>query len=102
MGQEGAKLLLIDCFVVSFFGRNAFHSQVLHNRVIQRLIAELLADLNHAGNLMRLAFANEVGNSSREDQNFKGSDAAFLVDTLEQVLSNDSLQSFGERRANFV
>jgi len=69
--QEGAELLLVDCLVVSFLGRNSFHSQVFHDRVIQRLVPHFLADLNHARDLMRLAFAHQVRDCRREHENFQ-------------------------------
>ena len=51
---------------------------------------------------MRLAFADEVGDGGREDQNFQRRHAAFLVDALEQVLGDDALERFGKRIADLV
>ncbi len=75
---------------------------MLHNRIVQRLITDLLADLDHAGNLVRLAFAHEVGDGRSEDEDFQRRDTPFLVDPLEQVLGNNPFEGFGKGRANLV
>ena len=89
-------------FVVSFLGRNSFHPQMLHDRVIQRLVAVLLADLNHAGNLVGLAFAHEVRDGRGEHENFQRGHAAFFIDALEKILRDDAFERFRKRRADFV
>src|SRR5262249_51171952 len=67
-GEEGPEFFLVEAFIVGLFWRNPFHAQVLHDRIIERLIAELLADLDHARNLVRFPFAHEVGNGRGEDE----------------------------------
>src|SRR6266550_2161042 len=69
MWQESPEFLFVDRLVISLFRRDAFHSHVLENRVVQRLIAELLADLDHAGDLMGLAFAHKIGDGGGKHQN---------------------------------
>ena len=96
------ELLFVEALVVRLFGADPFHSQVLHDRVVQRLIAEFLADLNHAGNLMRLAFAHKVGYGRGEHQNLHRGHAAFLVNAPEQALGHDAFEGFRERGANLV
>src|SRR4051812_39157934 len=59
--EEGAELLFIHRLLVSLFGRNFAGAQQLGDGVVQRLIALLFADLHHAGNLVGLRFADEVG-----------------------------------------
>ena len=61
-----------------------------------------LADLNHAGDLVRLAFANEVRDRRVDHQNFQRGNAARFVDPLEKVLRDDAFERFGERGANLV
>src|SRR5258708_26671310 len=58
--QEWPEFLFIEAFVVSLLRGNPFHFDVVHDGVVQRLIAQLFAHLNHAGDLMGFAFANEV------------------------------------------
>ena len=77
-------------------------SQMIHDRVVERLVALLLADLDHAGDLVRLAFANEVRDRHVDHQNFKRGDAAGLVDPLEKVLRDDAFERFGQRGADLV
>ena len=62
----------------------------------------LLADLDHAGDLVGLAFAHEVGDGRGEDQDFQRGHAALLVNPLEEVLGDDALERFGKGRANLV
>ena len=102
MGQQGAEFLLVQRLVVGVFRRNAFHAHVLHDVVVQRLVAVFFADLDHAGNLVGLAFAHQVGDGGVEDQDFKRRDAAFLVRALEQGLRHDAFQGFGKRLADLV
>ena len=65
-------------------------------------LPSLLADLDHAGNLVRLAFAHQVGDGGGEHQDFQRGHAAFLVDPLEEVLRDDAFERFGKRRADLV
>src|ERR1039458_6167310 len=102
MRQESPEFPFVDALFIGFFWRNSFHADVFHDGVVEGLIPDFLADLDHARNLMRLALAHQVGNGRGEDQDFKGRHAALLVDPLEKVLSNDAFESFGERRANLV
>ena len=92
VGEKWAEFAFIERLIICFFGGNAFHTQMLHDCVIQRLVAELLADLNHAGNLVGFGFAHEVGNSRGKDQNLKRCDAAFLINSLEKVLCDDAAE----------
>ena len=75
---------------------------MLHDRVVQRLVALLLADLDHAGDLVGLAFADEVRDRHVDDENFQRGDAARLVDAFEKVLRDDAFERFGKRGANLV
>ena len=77
-------------------------SQMVHDRVVERLVALLFADLDHARNLVRLAFADEVRDRRIDDQNLERGDAARLVDALEKVLRDDAFERFRESRANLV
>src|SRR5690348_13201601 len=53
--QERTEFLFVEGLVVGFIGRYAFHSQVIHDGVVEWLIAEFLADLDHTGDLVCLA-----------------------------------------------
>ena len=75
---------------------------MFHDVIIHLHVAKFFADLNHALNLVRLAFAHEVGDGGVEDQNFKCGHAAFFVTALEQRLRHDALQRLGQRLADFV
>ena len=75
---------------------------MFHNRIVQRLIAEFLAHLNHARNLVRLAFADQVCDCGGENEDFKRGHSAFLVNPLEEALRHNSLERFGKCCADFV
>ncbi len=61
-----------------------------------------LPDLDHARDLVRLAFADEVGDRHVDDQNFQRGDAACFVDALEEVLRDHALERFGKGGADLV
>ena len=61
-----------------------------------------LADLDHAGDLVRFSFAHEVRDRRVDHQNFERGNAARLVDSLEKVLRDHALERFRQRRANLV
>ena len=73
-------------------------AQVLHDRVIERLIAFLLAHLNHTGDLVRFGFPNEVGNCHIDDQNFERCNTAGAVDSFKKILCDYALERFRQRR----
>src|SRR5947207_14451519 len=75
---------------------------MFHDRVVQRLIAFFLADLNHARDLVRFSFAHKVRDGGVDDQNFERGDATRLVDALEKILRNYDLERFGEGGANLI
>ena len=100
--EELPEFFLIDGLVVRFFRRNAGVAKMIHDRVVERLVALLFADLNHAGDLVRLGFAHEVGDRHVDHQNFQGGDAAWFVDSFEKILRDDALERFRERGANLV
>ena len=53
---------------------------------------EFLADLNHAGNLVCLAFTHEVGHGGGEHENLQRRTTAFLVHAFEKILCDDAAQ----------
>ena len=75
---------------------------MIHDGIIERLISLLLANLDHAGDLMRLSFADEISNSDVDDENFQSSDATGLVDPLKQILRDYAFERFSQRGANLV
>ena len=75
---------------------------MFHDRIVERLIADLFADLDHAGDLVRLSFAHQVGDGGGEDQDFERRNAALFVHPLEKVLRDDSFEGFGKCRTDFV
>ena len=77
-------------------------AQMLHDRVVERLVALLLADLDHARDLVRLAFADEVRDRHVDDENLERGDAARLVDALEKILRDDAFERFRQGGANLV
>ena len=83
MGKERAEFFLVEAFLVGLLRRDAPHAQVFQDGVIQRLVANLLANLDHTGNLVSFALAHEIGNGCREHENFERSDAPLLVNSLE-------------------
>src|ERR1051325_2006376 len=94
-GEEMLEFLLVEALVVGLFGGNPLHAQVLHDRVVKRLVAQLFAHLNHARDLMGFALAHEVRNSGGEHENLHRRDAPLLVNALEQALGDDAFERFG-------
>ncbi len=86
MGEKSAELPLFQTFFVGLFGRNPFHPQMFHDRIVERLITRFFADLNHAGNLVGLGFTHEVRDGGIENEDFQRGDAAFFINALEQIL----------------
>jgi len=68
VGEERSKFLFIEAFIVGLFGGDALHAHVLHDRVVERLVADLFADLNHTRNLVSFAFAHKVRDGGGEDE----------------------------------
>ena len=64
--------------------------KVLHDCVVERLVALLFSDLNHAGDLVSLAFADEVRDSHVDHENLERRDPARFIDSFEKVLRNDA------------
>jgi len=79
-----------------------FHFDVFHDGVVQGLVAETLADLDHAGNLVRLGFADEVADGGGDHEDFQGGDASLLVDSFEEVLGDHTAQGFGQAGSDLV
>src|SRR5437763_17131896 len=100
--QEWPEFFLIDCLVIGFLGRNPGMTQMLQNRVIERLVAFLFADLDHAWDLMRFRFANEVGNRHIYDQNFQGRHSPWPIDPFEEILRDNPFERFSESGPNLV
>src|SRR5262245_20536142 len=92
VGEELPEFLFVERLVVRILRRVPLHAQMFHNGIIQRLIAQFLADLDHARDLVRLAFAHEVGDGRREHENLHRSDAALLINAFEQMLGDDPSQ----------
>src|SRR5438105_3069874 len=88
MSQERPEFFLVQRLFVRLLRGNAFHSDMLHDGVVQWLVPHFFADLDHAWNLMRFALAHQVGDGGGEDKNFQSCYSAFLIDALEQVLSD--------------
>ena len=76
--------------------------EVLHDGVVQRLIAFFLADLNHARDLVRFSLAHEIGDGGVDDQDLKGRDASRFVDAFEKILRDDALERLGQGSADLV
>ena len=100
--RKGRNFFLSIALVVSFLRRNAHLPQMVHDGVVQRLVAFLFADLNHARDLMRLRFAHQVRDRGVDDQDFERGEAARFVDSLEKILCDDAFERFGQRGANLV
>ena len=98
--EEDAEFLFVLRLVVGLLGSDASGAKMLHDRVVERLVSLALADLHHARNLVRLAFANEVRDRRIDHQNFECGDAAGLVDPLEKILRDDALKRFREAGAD--
>ena len=75
---------------------------MVHDGVVERLVALLLADLNHARDLVRFAFADKVRDRHVDDQDLERGDPAGFVDALEKVLRDDAFERFRQRGANLV
>src|SRR5881394_3014258 len=101
-GKEVLEFLLVEALVVGLIGCNPLHSQMLHYRVVQRLVSQLFADLNHAGDLMGLAFANEIGDGRGKHQNLHRRHAPLLVNTPEKALGHNAFERFGKGCTDFV
>src|SRR5215467_16356581 len=102
MRQEGPEFLFVDGLVVGFLRRDALHSQMIHDGVIERLVADSLADLDHAGDLVSLAFADKVRDGGSEDQDLESSHTSFFIDALKKILGYYTFECFREGRADFV
>ena len=77
-------------------------AKMIDDGVVERLIALLFPDLNHARNLVRFGLAHEVGNCHVDNQDFQGRDPARFVDSLEKILRDYSFERFRQRSANLV
>src|SRR5439155_12861242 len=100
--KQGAEFVLVDAAAVGVLRTDHLFVQQVHDRVVQRLHAVFLSNLQHAGNLERLGFADQVGDGGRYNQYFQRSHAAFDIDAFEQVLGNNPLQRFRECVADLV
>src|SRR5256885_6983997 len=92
LGEKLAESFLIDALVVGLFLRNTRVSQVVHDRVVERLIAFFLADLKHARDLVGFPFAHEIRDRGIDHQDLERGDAARFIDALEQVLRDYYLE----------
>src|SRR3981081_1210153 len=72
--QELTELFLVDRLVVSLFRANAHVAQEIHDGVVERLVALLLANLDHAGDLVSFSFADEVRDGHIDNQNLQRRD----------------------------
>src|SRR5437667_7769751 len=78
--QKWEELRLVDALVVRVLGADALGVQVVHDRVVERLHAELLAGLDRRGHLMRLALADEIRDGRRAHHDLEPGHAPALVD----------------------
>ena len=100
--QQRPEFVFVDATGVSVFRADHLLVQKIHDRVVERLHSVFLSDLQHAGNLECLRFADQVGDGRRDDQDFQRRHAALDIDALEQVLRDDAFQRFRERVADLV
>ena len=75
---------------------------MIENRIIERLIALFLADLDHARDLVGLCFANQIRDRDVDHQNFKRSDASRFVDPLEEILRHHPFERFSQGSTDLV
>src|SRR4030095_14493244 len=68
--------------------------------VVQALHAEEGTAFEHAGDLVRFAFADEVGDSGVINLYLPGADLAKRVSAAYELLRNDAAQGGGQHRAN--
>src|SRR5205823_13045242 len=77
-------------------------AQEVHDHVVERLVTLFLADLKHAGDLVRLAFADEVRDGHIDNQNFQSGGAPGPIDAFEKVLRDHALERLGQSGADLV
>src|SRR5215510_5290528 len=98
--EQRPELVLVDALVVRLLRADPALLQHVHDGVVERLHAELLAGLDGRRDLHRLAFADQVADGGGADQDLQRGAAPLLVDALEEVLGHDDLETGGETVAH--
>src|SRR5262245_27212477 len=93
--EERPELVLVDALVVRLLRADPALLEHVHDGVVERLHAELLARLDGRGDLHGLALADQVTNRGGADQDLQRGAAALLVHALEEVLGHDDLETGG-------
>src|SRR5258708_8471656 len=68
----------------TLFPYTTLFRSMFHDGIVERLVAQFLAHLDHAGNLVSFAFAHEVGDGGGEYQNFKRGDPPPFLHAFER------------------
>ena len=101
VGSTKGRNFFVETLVVSVFGRDALHLQVVQIASSSGWLPSFLPTwiMPESGASCPRA---QVGDGRREDENLERRDAALLVDAPKEVLRHHALQRFGERCANLV
>ncbi len=102
MRQERTEFFLVERLVVSIFGRDPLHADMLHDMIVQRLVAGLFTNLDHAVDLVGFTFTHQIGDGRVENQNFKRRDASILVIAFKTRSGPRPPQRLGKRLPDFI
>src|SRR5512134_2872544 len=88
------------CPLIGFLRGDELRVEQAPQSVVQALHAEEGTAFEHAGDLVRFAFADEVGNSRVIYQYLAGHHLPMAVRTAYELLRDDTAQGRGQHRAN--
>jgi len=89
MALPGCKRLFMYRPLIGFLRGNELRVEQASQGVVQALHAEEGTAFEHAGDLVRLAFADEVGDSGVINQYFAGYNLPTAVSAAYELLRND-------------
>ena len=100
MVLQGCKRLFMYRTLIGFLGGDELRVEQGPQGIVQALHAEEGTAFEHAGDLVRFAFADEVGDSGVINQYLAGYDLPTAVSAAYELLRNDAAQGGGQHRAN--
>src|SRR5215510_4595234 len=100
MVLQGHKRLFMYRALIGFLRGDESRVEQGPQGVVQALHAEEGTAFEHAGDLVRFAFADEVGDSGIINQYLAGHDLPTAVSTAYELLRNDAAQGCRQHGAN--
>src|SRR5262245_37724875 len=98
--MQGCKCLFMYGTMIGFLRGDELRVEQGPQGVVQALHAEEGTAFEHAGNLVRFAFADEVSDSGIVNQYLAGRDLPMAVGAAYELLRNDATQGRRQHRAN--